>query len=127
MNYIHAKTVYTGKSVIENAYLLFTGQKIANVSKTKQGKPLGEFAVLTPAFIDPHSHIGMTRAGEPSEESEANDKLDTILALSDALDSVQMDDKTFLDAVEMGVLYSVCSPGIVIGDARKAPAKAGME
>jgi imidazolonepropionase-like amidohydrolase len=111
MNYIHAKTVYTGKSVIENAYLLFTGQKIANVSKTKQGKPLGEFAVLTPAFIDPHSHIGMTRAGEPSEESEANDKLDTILALSDALDSVQMDDKTFPDAVEMGVLYSCVVPG----------------
>ena len=75
MNYIYAKTVYTGKLVIENAYLLFTGQKIADVSKTKQGKPLGEFAVLIPAFIDPHSHIGMARAGEPSEESEANDKV----------------------------------------------------
>jgi len=57
-------------------------------------KLLGEFAVVTPAFIDPHSHIGMTRAGEPSEESEANDKLDAVLALPDMFDSVQMDDKT---------------------------------
>ena len=111
MNCVHAKTIYTGKSVLEDAYLLFNGKRVANVSKTKKGKLLGKFAVLTPAFIDPHSHIGMTRAGEPRDESEANDKLDTILALPDALDSVQMDDKTFLDAIEMGVLYSCVVPG----------------
>jgi len=111
MNCIHAKTIYTGKSILEDAYLLFNGKRVANVSKTKKGKLLGKFSVLTPAFIDPHSHIGMTRAGEPRNESEANDKLDTILALPDALDSVQMDDKAFLDAVEMGVLYSCVVPG----------------
>lgn len=111
MNCVHAKTIYTGKSVIEDAYLLFGGHQIADVSKAKQGKLLGECAVLTPAFIDPHSHIGMARAGEPSNESEANDKLDSILALPDALDSVQMDDKAFLEAVEMGVLYSCVVPG----------------
>jgi imidazolonepropionase-like amidohydrolase len=53
----------------------------------------------------------MARAGEPSNESETNDKLDAILALPDALDSVQMDDKAFLEAVEMGVLYSCVVPG----------------
>jgi imidazolonepropionase-like amidohydrolase len=111
MNSVYAKTIYTGKSVIENAYLLFAGQKIADVSQRKQGKLLGEFAVLTPAFIDPHSHIGMSRAGEPRDESESNDKQDAILALPDALDSVQMDDKSFKDAVEMGVLYSCVVPG----------------
>lgn len=73
MNCVHAKTIYTGKSVIEDAYFLFDGHQIADVSKAKQGKLLGECAVLTPAFIDPHSHIGMARAGEPSDESEAND------------------------------------------------------
>lgn len=111
MNCVHAKTVYTGNSVVEDAYVLFDGQNIADVSKGKGGALLGEFEVLTPAFIDPHSHIGMTRAGEPSEESESNDKLDTIFALPDALDSVQMDDKTFQEAVEMGVLYSCVVPG----------------
>lgn len=111
MNCVHAKTVYTGNSIVEDAYVLFDGQNIADVSKGKRGTLLGEFEVLTPAFIDPHSHIGMTRAGEPSEESESNDKLDTIFALPDALDSVQMDDKTFQEAVEMGVLYSCVVPG----------------
>ncbi len=67
--------------------------------------------MLTPAFIDPHSHIGMERAGEPSGEGEANEQLDSILALADALDSVQMDDKAFADAVEYGVLYSCVVPG----------------
>ena len=111
MNCVHAKTIYTGKSVTEDAYLLFDGHQVADVSKAKQGKLLGECAVLTPAFVDPHSHIGMARAGEPSNESETNDKLDAILALPDALDSVQMDDKAFLEAVEMGVLYSCIVPG----------------
>ena len=111
MNCVHAKTVYTGNSVVEDAYVLFDGQNIVDISKSKGGTLLGAFEVLTPAFIDPHSHIGMTRAGEPSEESESNDKLDTIFALPDALDSVQMDDKTFRDVVEMGVLYSCVVPG----------------
>ncbi|KPJ61598.1 MAG: imidazolonepropionase [Latescibacteria bacterium DG_63] len=111
MNCIHAKTVYTGESVLKNAYLLFDGQKIAGLSKTKRGKVLGKFPVVTPAFIDPHSHIGMLRAGEPEAESETNEYMEPILALSDALDSVQMDDTAFRDATEMGVLYSCVVPG----------------
>ena len=111
MNSLHAKTLYTGKSVVQNAYLIFNGQKIAGVSNTQKGKLLGKFAVLTPAFIDPHSHISMARAGEPANEMEANDHLDSVLALADALDSVHMDDPALQDAVEMGVLYSCVLPG----------------
>ena len=111
MKSIFGKMIYTGRSVVENAFLVYDGQKIKGVRKKKQGELQGEFAVVTPAFIDPHSHIGMTRAGEPGEESEANDKLDALLPLPDALDSVQMDDKTFQEAVEMGVLYSCVVPG----------------
>ncbi|MDY7036999.1 MAG: amidohydrolase family protein [Thermodesulfobacteriota bacterium] len=61
--------------------------------------------------MDPHSHISMARAGEPANEMEANDHLDSVLALADALDSVQMDDPALQDAVEMGVLYSCILPG----------------
>ncbi len=39
---------------------------------------------MTPAFIDPHSHIGLVRAGEPASEEEANEKMDSIIALADA-------------------------------------------
>ena len=111
MNYVGAKKIYTGKSILHDACIQFEGSKIAHVSKTPKGRPLGNFAVITPAFIDPHSHIGLARAGEPSGEGETNDRLDSIQALSDALDSVQMDDSALRDAVEMGVLYSCVMPG----------------
>jgi len=111
MNSIFGETIYTGKKIVSQGYLVFSGQKIAGISKTPQGQLQGKYDVLTPAFIDPHSHIGMERSGEPSREGEANDQLDSILALSDALDSVQMDDKSFKDAVESGVLYSCVVPG----------------
>ena len=111
MNSIFGKTIYTGKSVVSDAHLVFNGRKIVGISKTTKGELLGKFSVLTPAFIDPHSHIGMARSGEPSRDGEANDHLDSILALNDALDSVQMDDKALADAVESGVLYSCVVPG----------------
>jgi imidazolonepropionase-like amidohydrolase len=111
MNCIFAETIYTGKSIASNAYLVFNGQKIVGISKTSRGQLLGKFSILTPAFIDPHSHIGMERSGEPSGDGEANDQLDSILALTDALDSVQMDDKSLRDAVQSGVLYSCVVPG----------------
>jgi len=67
--------------------------------------------VITPAFIDAHCHIGMERAGEPGSEGEANEHMDSLLFLADALDSVQMDDSAFRDSVELGVLYSCVMPG----------------
>ncbi len=111
MNFISADKIYTGKRIVSNAHLLFDGKKINAISKTKQGRCLGEYEVLTPAFVDPHSHIGMERAGEPNTEGEANEHQDSILTLTDALDSIQMDDKSLNDAVQMGVLYSCVLPG----------------
>ena len=111
MNCVRAKTIYTGRTVVENAYLTFNGRKITGVSDKKRGALLGEYEVITPAFIDAHSHIGMSRAGEPSGESESNENMDAVLALTDALDSLQMDDTALRDAVEMGMLYSCIVPG----------------
>ncbi|MFH1146454.1 MAG: amidohydrolase family protein [Pseudomonadota bacterium] len=111
MKCVQAKTIYTGNSVLRDAILLFDDQKISGIGKAKKGELLGAYEVVTPAFIDPHSHIGMVRSGEPGAEAEANEKLDTILALADALDSLQMDDSSLRDALEMGVLYSCILPG----------------
>ena len=111
MNCVFAKKLYTGKSVLENRHVVFDKHEIVSISKARKGSLLGEYAVITPAFIDPHSHIGMVRSGEPSNEAEANEHMDTILALADALDSVHMDDQAFREAVEMGVLYSCVVPG----------------
>ncbi len=108
---IKAKTLYTGKSVIQDAYLIFDQGLIAGISKEKQGNLLNEYQVVTPAFIDPHSHIGMVRSGEPETEAEANDRQDSLVVVADALDSLQMDDLSLAEAVEAGVLYSCILPG----------------
>jgi imidazolonepropionase-like amidohydrolase len=111
MKSVYGKVIYTGKKVVEHAYLAFAGPRVEGIFSKSKGEELGRFEVLTPAFIDPHSHLGMARSGEPDGEAEANEEMDTILALSDALDSVQMDDAAFREAVEMGVLYSCVVPG----------------
>jgi len=38
MNCIFAETIYTGKSIVSNAYLVFNGQKISGISKTAKGQ-----------------------------------------------------------------------------------------
>lgn len=111
MNCIRGEMIYTGTSVLKKGYLLFDGQKLAGISTTRKGALLGDFPVITPAFIDAHCHIGMERSGEPGGEGEANERLDTIVPLADALDSILMDDAAFRDSVEAGVLYSCAVPG----------------
>jgi imidazolonepropionase-like amidohydrolase len=112
MKCIRAETLYTGNAVVEGgACVLFEGTKIAGVARAPRGEVIGDFAVVTPALIDSHTHIGLCRSGEPGAEAEVNDRMDSILALSDALDSVQMDDPAFGDAVQAGVLYSCILPG----------------
>jgi imidazolonepropionase-like amidohydrolase len=108
---LFAETLYTGDEVLRNIHLLFEGNVVKGTSMEPRGDLLGRFPVVTPAFIDPHCHIGMERSGEPGSEGEANEHMESLLFLADALDSVQMDDTAFLDSVELGVLYSCVLPG----------------
>jgi imidazolonepropionase-like amidohydrolase len=108
---VFAETLYTGDEVVRNVHLVFEGKLVKDVCKEVKGEFLGKFSVITPAFIDAHCHIGMERAGEPGSEGEANEHMDSLLFLADALDSVQMDDSAFRDSVELGVLYSCVMPG----------------
>jgi imidazolonepropionase-like amidohydrolase len=111
MNSILGHIVYTGTDVLENVYVNMDDTTIVSITAEPAGTPVGEYAVITPAFIDAHSHIGMARAGEPSAESETNERMDAMLAHADALDSIQMDDCGFTDSIESGVLYSCVVPG----------------
>jgi len=108
---LFAETLYTGDEVIRNIHLLYEGNVVKGTSMEPKGEFLGKFPVITPAFIDAHCHIGMERAGEPGAEGEANEHMESLLFLADALDSVQMDDSAFQDSVELGVLYSCVLPG----------------
>jgi imidazolonepropionase-like amidohydrolase len=108
---LFAETLYTGDEVLRNVHLLFEGSVVKGTSMEPRGELIGRFPVVTPAFIDAHCHIGMERSGEPGSEGEANEHMESLLFLADALDSVQMDDTAFRDSVELGVLYSCVLPG----------------
>ena len=111
MKSVFAETLYTGDEVVRNVHLIFEGNVVKGVSREVKGEFCGKFPVVTPAFIDAHCHIGMERAGEPGSDGEANERMDSLLFLADALDSVQMGDAAFRDSVELGVLYSCVLPG----------------
>jgi imidazolonepropionase-like amidohydrolase len=106
---IEAKTLYDGKSKVDEKYIVVEDDKIVSISEDKQEFDFEGY--VTPAFIDPHSHIGMFREGEPSSESEGNDTFDQFLPLNDPLNSIYFDDRAFVDAVDFGVLYSCVVPG----------------
>ncbi len=112
MQYVKADLLYDGVGVQRNVYVGFEGDVIRYVGRSKKGggEVLGE-GVVTPAFIDGHSHIGMARSGEPSREDEANEQMDSVYPLVNALHSVYMDDSAFRESVENGVLYSTVLPG----------------
>lgn len=111
MKCVYARTLYDGRKVMKDVYLSWDGTRVTGVSHARRGREAGRFDAVTPALVDPHSHIGIHRSGYPSSESEANEAMDSVLALVDVLDSIQMDDAAFEYAVELGVLYSCVMPG----------------
>lgn len=115
MKIIKSSTLYDGVDEKNNYYIGFEDNKIIYVGLEKplqnNSEIIAEDVVVTPAFIDSHSHIGMVRAGEPEDEDESNEHMDTVFPLVNSLHSIYMDDMSFAESVENGVLYSVILPG----------------
>ena len=114
MRAIFGKTVYLGnEKLMHKAYVLFNHNKIIGVTHIKPDYDvIGKYEVITPAFIDAHCHIGATRAGEPPEEDDVNDEMDSLLFQADVLDSIIMEDASFKEAIEYGVLYFLVFRGV---------------
>lgn len=113
MNSVKATLLYDGTSrtALKNVYVNYDGARIVSLTRDRpEGELIGE-GVVTPAFIDGHSHIGLARSGEPSNEEEGNERMDSMLPLVNAIDSVYMDDFAFRESIEHGVLYSHVMPG----------------
>jgi imidazolonepropionase-like amidohydrolase len=97
---------------LEKDKIKYVGEsKPANEEQDDNNEIILEDVVVTPSFIDSHSHIGMVRSGEPDKEEEANEKMNSIYPLVNALHSIYMDDPAFYESVESGVLYSTILPG----------------
>ena len=114
MQLIKTKILFDGFNELKDCFIGLEKDIITYVGKKK---PSGnhdltyECGAVTPAFIDAHSHIGMVRSGEPAIEEEANEHMESIFPLGNALHSVYMDDSSFKESVAFGVLYSVVLPG----------------
>ena len=115
MKVIKSKKLYDGISEKNTCYVGFEDDKITYIDSEKPIQSdveiIVEDVVVTPAFIDLHSHIGMVRAGEPADEDESNDHMHPISQLINALHGIYMDDVSFTESVENGVLYSLVLPG----------------
>lgn len=110
MQAIKAKKLYDGATVKRDVYITF-GERIEKITEEKPDCEIVAEGIVTPAFIDGHSHIGLARAGEPSYEEETNDQLSEFLPLNRAIDSIYMDDQSFAESIEHGVLYAHVMPG----------------
>src|SRR3954447_8854031 len=100
----------------ENVFIGFDNDKIQYVDSNKPKEEMeiiaeGKDIVVTPAFIDSHSHIGLQRSMEYSGQYEENEQMDPVNPLTNALHSIYMDDPAFKESVEHGVLYSAAFPG----------------
>jgi len=112
---IKSKKLYHDIGEKNDYYVGFEDNRITYIDSEKplqnDVEIIVEDAAVTPAFIDLHSHIGMVRAGEPADEDESNDHMHPVSPLINALHSIFMDDVSFTESVENGVLYSVVLPG----------------
>lgn len=106
---IGADLLYDGKGKATQMTIVVEEGKIVEVSNKKYKSDIK--GIVTPAFIDPHSHIGMERQGEPAAESEVDDTYKTISPMQNPVDSIYFDDRAFVEAVDFGVLYSCVVPG----------------
>jgi len=106
---IKATTLYDGYTKKENQYIHINNNIIEKI--TPESSSFDFEGIVTPAFVDPHSHIGMFREGEPAEQAEGNDISEQIQPLNEPIQSIYMDDLAFTHAVDFGVLYSCIVPG----------------
>jgi len=92
---VFAETLYDGRTLRQNVSVVIEGHTIVDVVKRKLKASFS--GVVTPAFIDAHSHIGLARYGEPGREDEVNDRTDQFLPLADPLNSIYFDDAGLAD------------------------------
>ena len=123
MKVIKSRLLFDGIDEKRDCFIGFENDEIKYVENTQpkeSNEIIAEGVVVTPAFIDSHSHIGMVRSGEPDKEEEANEHMNSVYPLVNALHSIYMDDPSFKESVESGVLYSTVLPGsgnIIAGNA----------
>lgn len=105
-----AEQLYDGHGLQRDVVIEIEGDRIASVGRGNAADAVVS-GIVTPGFIDAHSHIGMIRQGEPQGEADVNDQIDQITPLNDPLNAIYWDDRGLAEAVDFGVLYACVVPG----------------
>lgn len=116
MKAILAGTLETGRETLSGATVFVEGGKIAAVEPGLDAKGAsdvidGRNSVVTPGFIDAHTHIGTYCEGFPEDMGDANDMVEPIAPQLRIIDAVYPDDTAFADALAGGVTCVQTLPG----------------
>ena len=109
--------IYTmNDEVIENGSILIKDGKIAAVGKDLEVPKDFEVIdaggrMITPGFIDAHSHLGMWEDSIGFEGSDGNEMVDPITPQLRGIDGINPMDITFKEAYQGGVTTAVTGPG----------------
>ena len=102
--------------VIENGSILIKDGKIVAVGKDLEAPTDAKVIdaggrMVTPGFIDAHSHLGMWEDSIGFEGSDGNEMVDPITPQLRGIDGINPMDRTFKEAYQGGVTTAVTGPG----------------
>lgn len=101
----------------ENGYILIDQGKILKVGDMKDAPDVdarvidAKGAIITPGFVDAHSHLGVWEDGIDFEGADGNEDTDPVTPQLRVLDGINPQDRAFLEAAESGITTVVVSPG----------------
>ena len=117
MKAVLAGAVETGLGTLRsNVTIFMEGGKI---SRIREGLDPGEASdvldardrIVTPGFVDAHTHIGTFCEGFPESMEDANDMVNPVVPHFRILDAIYQDDTAFGDALAGGVTCVQTLPG----------------
>ena len=112
---VRAEKIYTvSNGVIRNGMILLENGKIARVGAPfdpPAGIPVLETRVVTPGFIDMHTHVGVYSIPNVAENSDGNEATNPITPQVRALDSYNFDDPAIAVGRAGGVTTVISRPG----------------
>lgn len=110
-------TIYTiTGEVIENGSILIADQKIKEIGKDiKQSDDMeiidAKGCIVTPGFIDSHTHLGLWESAIGFEGADGNEAKDPITPHMRAIDAINPMDITFEEARNAGITSTSTGPG----------------
>lgn len=119
MKLIKNGLIYTmSEGVIENGSILIQDGKIKEIGREIEVGAGVEVIdaggnLVTPGFIDAHSHLGLFEEGIGSEGSDGNESVDPVTPHLRGIDAMNPLDQAFEEAYQNGVTTAVSGPGSV--------------